>query len=67
MNSERVGIFCRLAGSGFQTDGLMKLNKRLPKDFKVRFGIFKNFQLEDQSMRDMCRAMPKGKIDVLSK
>ena len=42
----------RPAGSEFQTYGAMKLKECLPKDFKVRLGIFKSLiSLEDRRVR----------------
>lgn len=35
------GRFCRLAGSKFQTNGVMKLKECWPKDFWFRWGILK--------------------------
>ena len=44
LNSDRVGIVLRLAGSEFQTDGATKLNERSPTDFRLRqFWVFKSF------------------------
>ena len=34
---DRAGRFHRLAGSEFQTDGAIKLNRRSPKDFTLRY------------------------------
>ena len=51
LNPDRVGRFHRLAGREFQTDGAIKLKESSPKDFKLRFGIFKSFSLEDGRVR----------------
>ena len=53
MDSEKVGRFCKLAFSESQTDGAMKLTEWSPTDFKQRLGIFKNFWLEDERVRDV--------------
>ena len=37
----RVGRFCRLAGSEFQTEGAVKVNKHSAKDFKLCFKFSK--------------------------
>ena len=49
----RVGRFCRLAGSEFQTSRPMKLKEHRPKDFKLLLGIFKSFLLEDPRVCDV--------------
>ena len=41
LNWWRVGRFCRLAGSEFQTVGAMKLKEHPPTDLKAGLGIFK--------------------------
>jgi len=39
---DRVGRFCTLAGSEFQTDVAMGLKWCSPKDFELHLGIFKS-------------------------
>ena len=52
MNWDNVGTFLRVAASEFQTDGVMKLKERCPKDLKFRLGILSSFSLEDRRERD---------------
>ena len=46
LNSDRVGIVLRLAGSEFQTDGATKLNECSPTDFRLRqFWVLNAFRV----------------------
>ena len=45
MNPDRVGLFCRLVGSEFLTEGAMNLSEHSQKDFKLCFRIFKSSHL----------------------
>ena len=56
LNADREGIFRRLAGSRFQTDRVMKLNRCSSKAFHLRIRGCMKF--------DMCRANLKGKRGV---
>ena len=53
LNSDRVGRFCRLAGSKFQTNGVMKRIECWPTHFKSCLGIFNSFSLEDWRVHDV--------------
>ena len=45
LKSERVRGFCKLAGSGFQTVGAMKLEEQLPTDLRLCLWILRSFSL----------------------
>jgi len=47
-----------LAGKALQTDKTIKLNERFPEDFKLRFGIFESFSLEDRQVKADCLLSP---------
>ena len=46
LNPGRVGMPCRVAGSEFQTVGIMKLKARSPADLRLCLGTFKSFSSE---------------------
>ena len=45
--TEKLGRFCKLAGSEFQTVGARKLKEQWPTDLRLHLGIFENFSFDD--------------------
>ena len=46
--TEKLGRFCKLAGSEFQTVGAMKLKERSPTDLRLHLEIFKSSSVDDR-------------------
>ena len=53
LNNDRVGLFLRLSGKEFHTEGARKLRGLSPAFFKLNFGILRSFWLDELREREV--------------